>query len=97
MEISSTSQRALIAMLQFVGWTTGMCVMPMIAWATGGEWKLFMVLTSVPCAAVFLAFRSVTTSHTFREPCGVTEVLLKFARISIVIVDLTRNKTLADK
>lgn len=56
MEISSTSQRALIAMLQFVGWTSGMCVMPMIAWATGGEWKLFMILTSVPCAVVFLAY-----------------------------------------
>jgi len=50
-------------MLQFVGWTSGMCVMPMIAWATGGEWKLFMVLSSVPCAAVFLAFRSVTSAR----------------------------------
>ncbi|XP_021937634.1 solute carrier family 22 member 24-like isoform X3 [Zootermopsis nevadensis] len=60
MEISSASQRALLTMLQFVGWTSGMCVMPMVAWATGGEWKLFMVLTSVPCAAVFLAFRTLT-------------------------------------
>jgi hypothetical protein len=28
----------------------------MIAWATGGEWKLFMIITSVPCAVVFLAY-----------------------------------------
>jgi hypothetical protein len=66
MEISSSSQRALIAMLQFVGWTSGMCVMPMIAWAVGGEWKIFMIVTSVPCAVVFLAYGFVPSSSTFQ-------------------------------
>lgn len=65
MEISAASQRALIAMLQFVGWTSGMCVMPMIAWATGGEWKLFMIITSLPCAIVFLSFRSVSINFSY--------------------------------
>ncbi|XP_021937633.1 carcinine transporter-like isoform X2 [Zootermopsis nevadensis] len=77
MEISSASQRALLTMLQFVGWTSGMCVMPMVAWATGGEWKLFMVLTSVPCAAVFLAFRQFPESPRWLAAKGKSEKCLE--------------------
>lgn len=77
MEVSSASQRALIAMLQCVGWTTGMCLMPMIAWATGGEWKLFMIITSIPCAIVFIAFRTFPESPRWLATKGKARKCLK--------------------
>jgi hypothetical protein len=60
MEVSSVPQRSHITLLQCVGWTVGLCLTPLVAWAVGGHWQIFMLLTSVPCAAVFLAFRSVS-------------------------------------
>jgi hypothetical protein len=59
MEISSARQRAHIALLQCMGWTVGMALAPLVAWAVGGHWKVFMVLTTLPCVTVFLAFRLV--------------------------------------
>jgi hypothetical protein len=63
LEMSSPSRRTKIALYQFLGFTFGHCTMSLIAWATGGDWQLFMVLTSLPCAALFLAFRSVPSTH----------------------------------
>jgi hypothetical protein len=64
-EMSSASRRTKITTYQFVSFTFGVCMLAMIAWATGGEWKLFVVLTSVPCAAFLLAFRSVPTAPKY--------------------------------
>jgi hypothetical protein len=60
MEVSSARQRAHIALLQCMGWTAGMALTPLVAWAVEGHWKVFIVLTTLPCAAVFFAFRSVS-------------------------------------
>ncbi|KAK7872792.1 hypothetical protein R5R35_011917 [Gryllus longicercus] len=56
MEVSDSSKRAHIAMLQCLGWTTGMCLMPMIAWATG-DWITFIFITSLPCASFLFLHR----------------------------------------
>jgi hypothetical protein len=61
MEVSAARQRAHIALLQCVGWTVGMALTPLVAWAVGGHWKVFVALTTLPCAVVFFAFRSVST------------------------------------
>lgn len=47
METSKAEDRAYIAMLQFCGWTTGMCLMPLIFWATG-DWVWFLLMTTLP-------------------------------------------------
>ncbi|PSN43702.1 hypothetical protein C0J52_18636 [Blattella germanica] len=57
MEISSANNRAMITMLQCVGYTTGMCILPLIAWLTGGHWKWFMILSTMPCVLVFVVMR----------------------------------------
>ena len=60
MEVSSAPQRSHITLLQCVGWTTGLCLTPLVAWAVGGYWQIFTLVTTLPCAAVFLAFRLVS-------------------------------------
>ena len=60
MEVSSAPQRSQITLLQCVGWTAGLCLTPLVAWAVGGQWQVFTLLTTVPCVAVFLGFRLVS-------------------------------------
>lgn len=47
METSKDEDRAHIAMMQSIGWTTGLCIMPLVFWAVG-DWVWFLVLTTVP-------------------------------------------------
>ncbi|XP_023703458.1 solute carrier family 22 member 5 isoform X2 [Cryptotermes secundus] len=77
MEVSSARQRAHIALLQCVGWTLGMAVTPLVAWAVGGHWKVFMVLTTLPCAAVFFVFRCFPESPRWLVAKGKTRKCLK--------------------
>lgn len=56
MEMSAPEKRAHIAMLQCLGWTLGVCLMPLVAWATG-DWVAFIIITSAPCAVFFLAYK----------------------------------------
>jgi len=60
MEVSSPPRRSQITLMQCVGWTAGLCLTPLVAWAVGGHWQIFTLLTTLPCAAVFLAFRFVS-------------------------------------
>jgi len=54
METSKSDDRAHIAMLQSIGWTVGVCIMPLLFWMTK-EWISFLLLTSLPCC-IFLFF-----------------------------------------
>ncbi|KAJ9573945.1 hypothetical protein L9F63_008687, partial [Diploptera punctata] len=56
MEMSAADKRAEIAMLQCLGWTAGICLMPMVAWLTG-DWVSFLVITSAPCAAFCFTYK----------------------------------------
>ncbi|GFG29642.1 hypothetical protein Cfor_10087 [Coptotermes formosanus] len=56
MEMSAADKRAHIAMLQCLGWTLGVCLMPMVAWATR-DWVAFIIITSAPCAVFFLGYK----------------------------------------
>lgn len=62
MEMSAADKRAHIAMLQCLGWTVGVCLMPMVAWATG-DWVTFLIITSAPCALFFLAYKLVAAER----------------------------------
>ncbi|CAO1419238.1 unnamed protein product [Diamesa serratosioi] len=48
METSKEDDRAHIAMMQCLGWTLGMCVMPMVFWYVK-DWVWFLMLTTLPC------------------------------------------------
>jgi hypothetical protein len=60
--MSAADQRAHIAMLQCLGWTLGVCLMPMVAWATR-DWVAFILITSAPCAVFFSAYKLVTSQN----------------------------------
>lgn len=47
METSKEDDRAHIAMMQCIGWTAGMCIMPMVFWAVG-DWVWFLMITTLP-------------------------------------------------
>ncbi|CRK88958.1 CLUMA_CG002518, isoform A [Clunio marinus] len=47
METSKEEDRAHIAMMQCIGWTLGMCIMPLTFWAVG-DWVWFLMITTLP-------------------------------------------------
>lgn len=49
-----SDDRAHIAMVQSLGWTVGMCLMPVILWITG-DWVYFLLITSLP-QLIFICF-----------------------------------------
>ncbi|KDR09584.1 hypothetical protein L798_00320, partial [Zootermopsis nevadensis] len=55
-EMSSADKRAHIAMLQCLGWTLGVCLMPLVAWATR-DWVAFLIITSAPCGVFLFAYK----------------------------------------
>nr|CAD7406604.1 unnamed protein product [Timema cristinae] len=52
-EISASDERSLIALLQCIGWTAGLCTMPLVFWALSGDWSMFLIVTTIP-SALFL-------------------------------------------
>jgi len=60
--MSAADKRAHIAMLQCLGWTIGVTLMPLVAWATR-DWVTFIIITSAPCAVFFLAYKLVTSQN----------------------------------
>lgn len=46
--------RGQIAMWQFMGWTLGVCLLPMVFWVVG-DWIWFLAITSLP-SLIFLGF-----------------------------------------
>lgn len=47
METSKDEDRGHIAMMQSIGWTTGMSLMPLVFWAVG-DWVWFLAITTFP-------------------------------------------------
>lgn len=76
MEVSSAPRRSQITLMQCVGWTTGLCLTPLVAWAVGGHWQIFTLLTTLPCAVVFLAFRTFPESPRWLITKGKTNKCL---------------------
>ncbi|XP_055526198.1 beta-alanine transporter isoform X2 [Wyeomyia smithii] len=47
MEISKSERRGYISMMQCIGWTTGLCILPMVFWATR-DWFWALMFTTLP-------------------------------------------------
>ncbi|XP_058467365.1 beta-alanine transporter isoform X2 [Malaya genurostris] len=47
MEMSKSERRGYISMMQCIGWTTGLCILPMVFWATR-DWFWALMITTVP-------------------------------------------------
>ncbi|XP_063227631.1 solute carrier family 22 member 21-like isoform X2 [Bacillus rossius redtenbacheri] len=79
MEISARDQSSHIAILQCLGWTAGLCLMPMIAWATG-DWKSFLLISSLPCSVFFLTVWMFPESPRWLAARGRTRECLRQLR-----------------
>uniref|UniRef100_A0A8D8HW51 Solute carrier family 22 member 21 n=1 Tax=Culex pipiens TaxID=7175 RepID=A0A8D8HW51_CULPI len=47
MEISKSERRGYISMMQCIGWTMGLCILPMVFWATR-DWFWALMFTTIP-------------------------------------------------
>ncbi|XP_062702203.1 beta-alanine transporter isoform X1 [Aedes albopictus] len=47
MEVSKSERRGYISMMQCIGWTTGLCILPMVFWATR-DWFWALMFTIIP-------------------------------------------------
>lgn len=47
MEVSKSERRGYISMMQCIGWTTGLCILPMVFWATR-DWFWALMFTTLP-------------------------------------------------
>ncbi|XP_046383064.1 organic cation transporter protein-like isoform X2 [Ischnura elegans] len=61
MEVSSSSLHARINGVQYIGWTLGISVLPFIAWMCG-DWRLLILLTTLPSGLFLLLHRIVPES-----------------------------------
>jgi len=62
-ELSSVERRAHVVMLQSLGWTGGMCMIPLVAWLTG-DWVSFVLLPLLPTFCIFIcALRYASLDH----------------------------------
>ncbi|XP_065079930.1 beta-alanine transporter isoform X1 [Ochlerotatus camptorhynchus] len=53
MEISKSERRGYISMMQCIGWTTGLCILPMVFWATR-DWFWALMFTTIPISLFLL-------------------------------------------
>lgn len=53
METSKAEDRAYIAMMQCIGWTLGMCLMPLVFWLVR-DWVWFLMFTTLPIGLMAL-------------------------------------------
>nr|CAD7424296.1 unnamed protein product [Timema monikensis] len=82
MEISARDKSSHIAMLQCLGWTAGLCLMPMIAWATG-NWMSFLLISSLPSVVFFTTICMFPESPRWLAARGrTTECIQELRRIA---------------
>ncbi|GLH06711.1 Uncharacterized protein GBIM_12174 [Gryllus bimaculatus] len=63
MEVSAGDKRGHIAMLQCLGWTLGICAVPLLAWAFT-HWVTLMLITTLPCVPFIFLHKKATKQPT---------------------------------
>lgn len=93
-EVTKDDDRAQIAMYQYCGWTTGMCIMPLIFWAVG-DWVWFVVLTSLPFGLLSLYTKYMIESPMWLATQGklqkCSQQLNKIAKINGKNLEITED------
>lgn len=87
-------------MLQWFGWTIGLCVIPLVFWATR-EWVWACVITSIPTAIFFLfpkymieSPRWLATKHKFKESAKQLQIIANVNKIDIKVTENTIQQAL---
>ncbi|XP_067015468.2 organic cation/carnitine transporter 2 [Anabrus simplex] len=71
-EVSAHDKQAYLAMLQCLGWTLGICIMPLTAWASG-NWVIFMLVTTLPAGLFLFVRKHFPESPRWLASCGKIE------------------------
>uniref|UniRef100_A0A6E8VI62 Major facilitator superfamily (MFS) profile domain-containing protein n=1 Tax=Anopheles coluzzii TaxID=1518534 RepID=A0A6E8VI62_ANOCL len=64
MEISKSERRGHISMMQCIGWTTGLCILPMVFWATK-DWFWALLIVTMPIVLFMFIPRTVCSVTYF--------------------------------
>lgn len=61
METISVKMRATLISIQYLGWTIGICILPLIMWAVR-RWDYFFLITTLPGLLIFIFYKYVSLS-----------------------------------
>nr|CAD7265567.1 unnamed protein product [Timema shepardi] len=85
-EVSASEERSLIALLQCIGWTAGLCTMPLVFWALSGDWFLFLIISTIPSVFFLFSCNLFPESPRWYAAMGKTskcvKVLRKIAKVN---------------
>nr|CAD7406602.1 unnamed protein product [Timema cristinae] len=85
-EVSASEERSLIALLQCIGWTAGLCTMPLVFWALSGDWFLFLIISTIPSVFFLFSCNLFPESPRWYAAMGKTskcvKVLKKIAKVN---------------
>lgn len=80
MEISEEQSRAHIAMMQCLGWTIALCILPMTFWVVR-DWSTFMLVTTLPCLVFLFPGKTMIESPRWLANRGKVKACLSQLRI----------------
>nr|CAD7448068.1 unnamed protein product [Timema bartmani] len=85
-EVSASEERSLIALLQCIGWTAGLCTMPLVFWALSGDWSMFLIVSTIPSVFFLFSCNLFPESPRWYAAMGKTskcvKVLKKIAKVN---------------
>ncbi|XP_044742619.1 solute carrier family 22 member 5-like [Chrysoperla carnea] len=61
MEIISVKMRATLISIQYLGWTIGICILPLIMWVVR-RWDYFFLITTLPGLLIFIFYKYLIES-----------------------------------
>uniref|UniRef100_A0A182W0H4 Major facilitator superfamily (MFS) profile domain-containing protein n=1 Tax=Anopheles minimus TaxID=112268 RepID=A0A182W0H4_9DIPT len=99
MEISKSERRGKISMVQCIGWTTGLCILPMVFWATK-DWFWALLITVTPIVMfVFVPSYSIESPRWLATRGNYREALVQLRKIATIngIRELTLDETVLEK
>lgn len=80
MEVSDADSKGFVMMLQCIGWTLGMVIMPLVAWLVR-DWVPFMLITSIPLGLSIFLYRMFPESPRWLAIVGQPERCMESLKI----------------
>uniref|UniRef100_A0A182JWC4 Major facilitator superfamily (MFS) profile domain-containing protein n=1 Tax=Anopheles christyi TaxID=43041 RepID=A0A182JWC4_9DIPT len=84
MEISKSERRGHISMMQCIGWTTGVCILPMVFWATK-DWFWALLIVTMPIALfMFIPSYTIESPRWLATRGNYREAMVQLRKIATI-------------
>nr|XP_040219333.1 beta-alanine transporter [Anopheles coluzzii]XP_040219334.1 beta-alanine transporter [Anopheles coluzzii]XP_040219335.1 beta-alanine transporter [Anopheles coluzzii] len=84
MEISKSERRGHISMMQCIGWTTGLCILPMVFWATK-DWFWALLIVTMPIVLfMFIPSYTIESPRWLATRGNYREAMVQFRKIATI-------------